>query len=254
MYPSLFISHGAPSIVLGENRTKNNIRAFSKTLPKPKYIIIISAHYVSEKLMINDFSDSELLYDFYGFPEELYDYEYEIPVDKTYSMNVYNHLKNNGLDIGIEEGKTYFDHGVWTTLDLMYKKLDIPVVQISLPLGLSIDEYLKLGIALQSFKNEAMIIGTGGLTHNLRDVDFNGGVKEYAKVFNDDMVKTVLSGNEQEVKASVKHKYFAYNHPTTEHYMPFVIAFGSAKNKKGKSFNSEILHSNISMECFAFDV
>lgn len=253
MFPSLFISHGAPNIILGNSNSKKNINKFAKTLEKPKYIIIFSAHYVTNDLKIIDYEKPELLYDFYGFEPELYEYDYEIKTEKELSLKVLNHLRENGLDTNIHKGKSDYDHGVWTTLSMMYKNLDIPVVQISLPKNYSNEKLIELGEVLKPLKNEAMIITSGGLTHNLRGMNPYEKTATYAKEFNDYMLDAINKGNKQKVLNSVNEKTFFMNHPTDEHFLPLFIAFGSAQNKKGISFNSEIVYSNISMECFVFD-
>lgn len=253
MFPSLFISHGAPNIILGNSNSKKNINKFTKTLEKPKYIIIFSAHYVTNNLKIIDYEKPELLYDFYGFEPELYEYDYEIKTKKELSLKVLNHLRDNGLDANIHKGKSDYDHGVWTTLSMMYKNLDIPVVQISLPKSYSNEQLIELGEVLKPLKDEAMIITSGGLTHNLKAMSPYEKTATYAQEFNDYMLDAINKGNKQKVLNSVNEKTFFMNHPTDEHFLPLFIAFGSAQNKKGISFNSEIVYSNISMECFIFD-
>lgn len=253
MFPSLFISHGAPNIVLGNSKSKRNINKFAKTLKKPKYIIIFSAHYVTNDLKIIDYKKPELLYDFYGFEKELYEYEYEIKNNKETTLKVLNHIKDQGLEVSIHENKNDYDHGVWTTLSMMYEKLDIPIVQISLPSKYSTVELIKLGNALSPLKDEALIIASGGLTHNLADMNLSSNIKEYAKEFNDYMLDAINKGDEEKILNSVNKRTFYLNHPTPEHFLPLFIAFGSAQDKKGISFNSEMLYSNISMECFVFD-
>jgi 4,5-DOPA dioxygenase extradiol len=253
MFPSLFISHGAPNIILGDSKSKKVIGNFAKTLEKPKYIIIFSAHYLTDDLKIIDYEKPELLYDFYGFEKELYEYEYEIKSDKDISHKVLDHLNNNGLKASIHKGKNDHDHGVWTTLSMMYKKMDIPIVQISLPRNYSNDELIKLGETLKTLKYEAMIISSGGLTHNLRDMSPFEPTKKYAKEFNDYMIDAINKGDKEKVLNSVKEKTFSMNHPTDEHFLPLFIAYGSAFDKKGVSFNSEMVFSNLSMECFVFD-
>ena len=254
MYPSLFISHGAPNVILGNSFSKKNIKKFAKTLEKPKYIIIFSAHYITNDLKILDYEKPELLYDFYGFEKELYEYEYEINSDKLCSLKVLKHLNSHNLNASIHKGKNSFDHGVWTTLSMMYEKLDIPVVQISLPKSFSDEELINLGEILKELKDEAMIITSGGLTHNLSDMNANPAVKKYAKDFNDYIYDAITNGKTQKLLESRKEPTFYMNHPSDEHFLPLFIAFGSASNKKAISFNSEIVYSNISMECFAFDI
>lgn len=253
MYPTLFISHGAPNIVLQNSKTKANINKFAKTIKKPKYIIIFSAHYTSEYLKIINHEAKSLMYDFYGFEKELYEFSYEIKSDKKITEKILEQLKEYKIDISIDKSRDSYDHGVWTTLSMMYEKLDIPVIQISVPMNFTNQELIKLGNAFQIFKDEAMIIASGGITHNLMEMKLSNTIENYAKEFNDYIIKVITSGNEEKLLESTKNEYFLKNHPTKEHFIPLFIAFGSAFNKRGISFNSEFVYSNISLECFVFD-
>ncbi|MGJ0300007.1 dioxygenase [Aliarcobacter cryaerophilus] len=166
--------------------------------------------------------------------------------------NLIEKLKNQGIDISIDENRTSYDHGVWSVLSLIYEKLEIPVIQLSIPISYSINELLNLGEKLKIFKNEALLIFSGGVTHNLSEMGY-GNTKTYANEFNDTIKNIIENANVEELEKISKDKNFYKNHPTTEHFIPLLLAFGSAFNKKGESFNSEILYSNISMESFIFD-
>lgn len=253
MNTTLFISHGAPNIILGDNQTKKNLRKTAQTLKKPKYIIIVSAHYVTRDLKIINPLANEIMYDFYGFEDELYETKYEINSNLELTNNLIEKLKNENIKVSIDENRTSFDHGVWSALALMYEKLEVPVLQFSIPLSYSILELVNLGEKLQIFKDEALLIFSGGLTHNLRDMSFSSQIKDYAKEFNSKIKNIVETGNLQELLNIDKDANFYKNHPSLEHFLPLFVAFGNAKNRCGKSINSEILYSNISMESFIFD-
>jgi len=254
MHSSLFISHGAPNIILQDSLSKANIKSFARDLKKPKYIIIFSAHYVTNDLKIINYENNDLLYDFYGFEKELYEYEYEIKSDKSISLKIIEHLKENSIDISIDNTRVNYDHGVWSCLSMMYEKLDIPVIQLSIPSSYTKEQLLNLGEKLAIFKDEALLIGSGGITHNLSDMQLSDSIKSYAKNFNDEVINIINSGNQERLLEIAKTINYKQNHPSDEHFLPLFIIFGSAKNKKGKSFNSEFMYSNISMECFAFDL
>ncbi len=222
MNPSLFISHGAPNIIFSDLKSKKSIQNLKNILDTPKYIIIVSAHYVTKNLkVINPIANS--------FEKELYEFKYNIKSD----INLTNNL-------------------IESVLSLIYEKLEIPVIQLSIPISYSINELLNLGEKLKIFKNEALLIFSGGVTHNLSEMGY-GNTKTYAKEFNDTIKNIIENENVEELKNISKDKNFYKNHPTTEHFIPLLLAFGSAFNKKGESFNSEILYSNISMESFIFD-
>lgn len=253
MNPTLFISHGAPNIILGNSITKNNIKKFTQTLEKPKYIIIISAHYLTKDLKVMNYETDGLMYDFYGFENELYNFKYEIKSDKKVTLDLIEKLKNENIDITIDKNRTTYDHGVWNSLVMMYESLDIPVIQLSIPMNYSVKQLINLGEKLQIFKDEAMIICSGGITHNLSDMSTSSNIKPYAKDFNDYILSAITKGEEQKLLDIQNSEIFLKNHPSREHFLPLYIAFGNAINKKGLSFNHEITYSNISMECFVFD-
>ena len=253
MYPTLFISHGAPNIILSDIKSKQNIKKLANSLEKPKYIIIFSAHYLTQDLKIVSPKTNKIMYDFYGFEDELYKVKYEINSDEKLTLDLIEKLKKENINISIDENRKSYDHGVWNVLALMYEHLEIPVLQISIPTSYSINQLINLGEKLQQFKDEALIICSGGITHNLGDMSMNPNVRNYAKEFNDDMIDIVENAKEDELKNIQKNINFYKNHPSIEHFLPIFIAFGNAINKKGKSFNSEMLYSNISMESFIFD-
>ena len=253
MNPTLFISHGAPNIILSDIKSKQNIKKLADSLEKPKYIIIFSAHYLTKDLKIISPEANKIMYDFYGFEDELYKVKYEINSNENLTLDLIEKLKKENINISIDENRKSYDHGVWNVLALMYQKLQIPVLQISIPTSYNINQLIELGEKLQQFKNETLIICSGGITHNLGDMSMNPNIRNYAKEFNDDMIDIVENAKEDELKNIQKNINFYKNHPSLEHFLPIFIAFGNAINKKGKSFNSEMLYSNISMESFIFD-
>ena len=253
MNPTLFISHGAPNIILSDIKSKQNIKKLANSLEKPKYIIIFSAHYLTQDLKIVSPKTNKIMYDFYGFEDELYKVKYEINSDEKLTLDLIEKLKKENINISIDENRKSYDHGVWNVLALMYEHLEIPVLQISIPTSYDINQLINLGEKLQQFKDEALIICSGGITHNLGDMSMNPNVRNYAKEFNDDMIDIVENAKEDELKNIQKNINFYKNHPSIEHFLPIFIAFGNAIDKKGKSVNSEMQYSNISMESFIFD-
>ena len=253
MYPTLFISHGAPNIILSDSISKLNFQKLGKNLEKPKYIIIFSAHYVTNELKIISPEANKIMYDFYGFEDELYKVVYEINSDKNLTLKLIETLKKENINISVDESRISYDHGVWNVLALLYKKLDIPVLQLSIPYSYSAYDLINLGEKLKIFKDEAMIICSGGITHNLGDMSYNNRPKLYAKEFND-KVKNIIENGDGNNLLNIKSDIdFLKNHPSPEHFLPLFIAFGNAIDKKGKSVNSEMQYSNISMESFIFD-
>jgi len=253
MNPTLFISHGAPNIILSDSISKKNIQKISETFDKPKYIIMISAHYVTKDLKIISPNANKIMYDFYGFEPELYQYKYNIQSDKAITNKILTKLHDKNIDISINYERTSYDHGIWSVLSMIKKHLNIPVIQISLPIHYSALELFDLGIALQEFREEGLIIASGALTHNLNDAKFNSkDITQYAKKFNDEIIDLLQKGDIKKLLNFHTINRFQLNHPTIEHFIPLLIAAGASSNYKAKSINSEFQHANISMESFIF--
>ncbi|QKF65754.1 dioxygenase, 4,5-DOPA dioxygenase family [Arcobacter venerupis] len=253
MNPTLFISHGAPNIILSDIASKKNIKELAEKLEMPKYIIIFSAHYLTKDLKIISPYTNKIMYDFYGFEEELYKVRYEINSDEKLTFELIEKLKKSNINISIDENRKSYDHGVWNVLALMYEKLSIPVLQLSIPISYNIEQLINLGVVLQQFKDEALIICSGGITHNLGDARMHLNIQDYATKFNDDIIDIIENAKDDELRNIQNNINFYKNHPSTEHFLPLFIAYGNAIDKKGKSFNKEMIYSNISMESFIFD-
>ncbi|WP_419771012.1 MAG: DODA-type extradiol aromatic ring-opening family dioxygenase [Candidatus Marinarcus sp.] len=251
MFPVLFLSHGAPNTILKETITKKSLRALKKSLGKPNYILIISSHWITQDVEIINPHANKLMYDFYGFEQALYEFKYKISSSPEMTEDIVKKLPD--LKIHISDSRRAFDHGVWSVLSMIYETLKIPVIQMSLPLW-DATKLFEYGEQLKKLRDEALIICSGSITHNLYDMEphFDAPVKEYAKVFNEKIKNALKEGNKTYILNHERMELFAHNHPTSEHYMPLIIALGASGNHIGESVNSEFSHSNISMESFIF--
>ncbi len=248
--PVFYISHGAPNTVLYESRTKKNLKKLEKYLRKGEYILMISAHWASDKLHIIEPSAHKLMYDFYGFERELYEYKYDIKSDPKISKKVFDVLEE--FDISYDMGRKSFDHGVWSVLSMITPALQLPVIQLSLPVGFNVERLISIGEKLRPLRDKALIICSGSLTHNLRDMDPSNEVKEYVSKFNENMVELLKKGDLETLADYENIPYFRENHPTSEHFMPIFIALGASNDKVGESINREFIYSTVSMESFIF--
>ncbi len=256
MLPSIFISHGSPYLCLTQYPSAIFLKELPKLFDKPKYIIIVSAHWTTNELRILSNPNPNIIYDFYGFPKELYDKKYPIKNDLKKVEEIVEEFNNKNISIKKDDKKEGYDHGVWAALSLMYPNADIPVIQISLPVYFGAKELINIGEVLQEFRNEALIIGSGTLTHNLRDSkrDINAPIDAYAKEFRDWIVSKVQNGDLDSLvnflqNASELNK----NHPSLEHFLPFFVALGTSKNKKGKALNNVFMYGNQAMDSILFE-
>lgn len=250
MYPSLFISHGSPNTILYNFKTNANLRNMAKTLEKPKYIVMVSAHWCTNGLKVINPSAAKLMYDFYGFEKELYEVKYKISSDESYTNNILKTLEK--FDPKVEYSQTSFDHGIWTVLHMMYKELEVPVIQISLPMNFSNEKLYEVGITLQSLKNEAMIITSGSLTHNFGTMVRNSNQKDKSVLEFENLISNLLENGSHKEIINYELKNFKLMHPTDEHFKPIFIAMGSSIDGIATGFNEEIQHQSLSMRSFIF--
>lgn len=252
MFPILFISHGAPNIVLKETQTKYNLRNIKENISNPQYIIVISSHWVTSNLEIISPNAKELMYDFYGFEKELYSFEYKILSQPSITQKIKKALE--GFMPIINENRKSFDHGVWSALYLLFERVKVPVIQLSLPQNYSAKALLDLGKALKSLRHEALIVCSGAITHNLYDINphIKAPIKTYAKAFNDFIDNALTKGALEVLLEYEKIPFFKENHPTSEHFTPLLIALGASSNYQAQSINSEMTYSNISMSSYLF--
>lgn len=256
MFPTLFISHGSPMLGIEDHIVSRFLKNLPNNFDKPKYIIIVSAHWYEEDLRILSNPNPGLIYDFYGFPQELYQVKYPAKNDIKLVEKVASTLKNSGVKVSYDTTREGYDHGVWVPLSLMYPKADIPIIQLSLPIYSDAQTLLKIGEALQSLRDEALIIGSGNLTHNLRGSvwDENAPIKEYARVFHDWVVDKVENADIKAFENFFEEApMIRENHPTLEHWLPFFVVLGASKSKRGKSLLDVYMYANQSMDMIVFE-
>lgn len=254
MLPSLFISHGSPMIMVQKNETTKFLENLPNSFPKPKYILVVSAHWVSKELTILYDENPGLMYDFYGFPNELYNLEYPIKSSIKKADEIVNHLEKNGLKINKEEFRSGFDHGVWSPLIFMYKDASIPVIQLSIPANYNLNDLFHLGETLKVFKEDTLIIGSGSVTHNLGNLNRtneNGTPDFPTMTFYNFVTSNLKEGNY--INLFKELPYLKENHPSLEHFVPLYVTIGSAYDKKAEILNERFMYDNLSMTTFKFD-
>jgi 4,5-DOPA dioxygenase extradiol len=192
------------------------------------------------------------MYDFYGFEEEMYKIKYPIKSDIQYTNTLLEILKD--FNPTIDENRISFDHGVWTPLYMMFEELDIPVIQISLPYDFKTIELLKIGEKLRLIRDDSLIIASGSITHNLRNVSYNPFEKADDLVIRfDEKIRNILkNGDISQILEFEKIENFHQMHPSFEHFLPLFVALGASYDYVGLGFNNEILNGAISMESYIF--
>lgn len=256
MLPSIFVSHGSPMLSIQNNRTTKFLEELPSMFDKPKYILVISAHWTSDKLEILSNPEPSIIHDFYGFPKELYEQEYKAFSDIHKINEIENLLKQNNIEVSRNNRRIGFDHGVWSPLSIMYPDANIPIIQLSLPMSFKPKELVVLGKVLSVLRNDTLILSSGAMTHNLKDAKFSKEddiADSYAKEFHDWVIKKVEQKEDDALINFIEKAPFVYkNHPSLEHFLPFFVTLGSSSSKKGESLHDFYMYGNQSMDTILF--
>ena len=220
--PVLFQAHGAP-MLLDDATWVAQLAAWAKALPKPRSILVISAHWEQRPMALSASVPLPLIYDFYGFPEKFYQLQYRAPGAPELAARVKALLPQAVSD----EGRG-LDHGTYIPLMCMYPQADIPVIQLSLP-SMDPKELYAIGQALAPLRDEGtLIVGSGFLTHNLRAMR-QGGIPAWARDF-DAWTADVIGKGEVGALLDYKTKGPGVRDalPTHEHFVPVIVSVGAA--------------------------
>lgn len=247
--PALFISHGSPMNIIEEHLYTRSLKNITKTFKRPKAILVVSAHWYDSATYVSMNERQETIYDFYGFPRELYDIKYEPKGSPTTALKVKEILKDNTFLV-----KRGLDHGAWSVLHHMYPQQDIPTFQISIDKNLSYQEYFEIGKMLNVLREQdILVIGSGGATHNLRAVKRppnNLEIDEWAITFDKFVKDCFVNKNFDELIDAKFHKYFQIAHPFDDHFIPALYVAGMVdKDDKIENFHEDIVLGNLSMRC-----
>jgi 4,5-DOPA dioxygenase extradiol len=207
------------------------LRRLASELPRPRAIVIVSAHWESRELLVNGNPQPGTWHDFGGFPAELFAVQYPALGNPDLSREVAELLAASDLPARIDS-KRPFDHGVWVPLSLMYPQADIPIVQVSMPSHLGPAFQTRVGQALAGLRERGvLLIGSGSITHNLRELNRHAGpeqIEPWARAFRDWMIDKLQTSD-----ATALHDYrrlapdAVRNHPSDEHLLPLYFARGA---------------------------
>ncbi len=254
MIKPLFLAHGSPMLAIEECDYTEFLNNLGNKL-NPKAIVIFTAHWDSDVLTISS-SDStyDTIYDFAGFPKELYEIKYEAKGSSVIASKVEEKFTSNNIKVDRDLTRG-LDHGAWTLLKHLYPKADVPIVQVSINSNLSIKEQINIGNALQSLGEEdILVIGSGNTVHNLNLVDFDAvSSDQWAKDFDDWLINAI---QENDFTSLYQYKELApYSDlavPSPDHLVPVFIALGSSPLLMPKIIFRDYELGNLSHLCFEF--
>lgn len=257
MLPTLFLSHGAPTLPIMDTPATTFLRGLGAKLERPRAILVASAHWETDRPQANAVIINETIHDFYGFPPALYEMTYPAPGDPALAERVLGLLADAGLR-GTLETRRGLDHGAWVPLLLAWPAHDIPVAQVSIQSHLGPQHHEILGAALAPLRAEGvLVIGSGSFTHDLRrfrgqavDAPVQPDVTAFAN-WMDAAIREHRRDDLLHYRKRAPHA--VQNHPTDEHLLPLYVALGAA----GREAQVERLHSSaqfsmLRMDAYAF--
>ncbi len=253
----MFLAHGAPLSALGGDDHAAALRAFGETVHGAKAIVIVSAHWqVSRPLRITSWESAPLLYDFGGFPDELYRVTYPAPGSPLLAARVSGVLEAGGQQVrpAPERG---LDHGAWVPMRLTWPEAKTPVLQLSLPF-VDPQELFQIGRALRPLREDGIVVvGSGGIVHNLSRVHLenkDAAVDDWAATF-DQWVAERVRDRKLEDLLAYRHNapHARLSVPTTEHFDPLFVTLGAAfPEEPMETIFAGFQYGNLSMRSFTF--
>jgi len=249
--PALFLGHGSPMNVLEDNIYTRAWEALGKSLPRPKAILAVSAHWYTRGTAVTAMENPRTIHDFGGFPQALFDKRYPAPGSPALAKRVQDVLAPLTVTADSEWG---FDHGSWGVLIKMYPEADIPMIQLSIDGTKPAEYHYQLGKKLAALRDEGvMIVASGNVVHNLRMVKWDGNSEPYpwADSFNQYVIDNLSWKGEAKDHPLVnfmQHDGGALSNPTPEHYLPLLYLLGSWDGIEPISMPTQgIVMSSLSM-------
>lgn len=257
-FPAVFVSHGAPTMIIEQAPVRAFLEGYGDTLGRPAAILVLSAHWDTNAPAVSIAQAPETIYDFYGFPQQLYRMRYPAPGAPALAERVAGLLARTGLPTALD-GARGLDHGAWVPLKLMYPEADIPVTQLAIQSRLGPAHHYRVGQALAPLRNEGvLLLGSGGVTHNLsqfRRYAASDAAPEWVTGFRDWVANALTAGRDEDLIDYRRHAPYAVdNHPTEEHFLPLFAALGArSAGVPGRRVHASESYGVFAMDAYRFD-
>lgn len=257
--PVLFVSHGAPTFALQPGPAGAHLAVLGKqVVPRPRAVLVISPHWMTPTVQVGAAARPSTIHDFSGFDAELYDLQYPVAGDPELAEVVQKALVKAGIPAQLDTQRG-LDHGAWVPLMHLYPSADVPALQVSMPHDLDAEQAWALGRALAPLCDQGvLILGSGSLTHNLHDVRFARAAAQqqpapelaYVSEFSAWVRKAVEQGSDAQLLRSLAEApHAARAHPTTEHFLPLLVAAGAREpNQPGQWLEGGITYGALQMD------
>jgi 4,5-DOPA dioxygenase extradiol len=226
--PALFVGHGSPMNTIELNGFTAAWRARGAALPRPRAILVVSAHWFIGATAVTAMARPRTIHDFYGFPQKLFDFEYPANGSPEVAQEVVEAVKPDW--VGLDRDQWGLDHGTWSVLAHLYPQADIPVVQLSINALQPFEYHLALGARLSALRDRGvLLLSSGNVVHNLRLVEWNKPTAgtDWARRF-DEAVMAQMQQDPSSILKLREHPDFAKAVPTPDHYIPLLYTAGIA--------------------------
>ena len=254
--PAVFVSHGAPNVILYDSPTRQFLAGLGEQLGRPRAVVAISAHWEARRPTVNATLQPKTIHDFSGFEPPLYQMQYPALGAPELARDVARRLETAGMHPVVDDARG-LDHGVWVPLKLMYPQADIPVTQVSVQPYESTRHHLVIGQALRDLREDnVLILGSGNATHNLREMMPDGAEPpDWVTAFATWLHEKIADGDTGElIDYRNTAPFAAKNHPTEEHFLPLFAALGAGTpGVAGRMIHSGTTFGVLEMDAYAFD-
>jgi 4,5-DOPA dioxygenase extradiol len=249
--PVVFIGHGSPMNIIMDNDFTKSLVKLGSELPKPDAILVVSAHWLTEGTFVTCETNPVQIYDFYGFPRELYEYRYPAKGSSEAANETIQALRK----CKVKCGKWGLDHASWAVLKFVYPEADVPVVELSLSVGMPAKFHYEMGRSLHALREKGvLIIGSGNIVHNLWKIapETNADPYDWAVQFDALAKELILSGEHRKLIEYEKlGKNARLSVPTNDHYLPMLYILALQDKGDGVTFTHEgIQNGSVSMRSF----
>jgi 4,5-DOPA dioxygenase extradiol len=250
--PVLFVGHGSPMNAIEENEFVEGWRKLGKTLPRPKAILCVSAHWETKGTFVTAVQKPETIHDFGGFPKALYEVQYPAPGSPELARETKQTITKT--TVGLDE-KWGLDHGAWSVISRIYPEANIPVIEMSLDYSQGPLYHYELGKQLGALRNKGvLIIGSGNLVHNLRMVAWDKMNEpeygfDWAIQANDKFKQLIESGNHKDlINYNNLGREVQLAVPTPDHYLPLLYTLAlKEENEIVSFFNDKPVMGSLTM-------